>query len=219
MINWSDVDPRYRSQYYAWLTQEHQVRRMGIPGFLQGRRYSAIKASRDILNIYEVTGLEALTGPEYTFQTSNPTELARQAGKWVSNAVRGLAHVKLSLGRGTGGFVMTLRFDAQPGREAQLEAHLRDALTEIIADAAVASAHLFVTDETTSSVVTPERRDRPTAVPRWIVMIEGISAEALERHREPGLTDATLDQKGARGPYVTDIYQLQAMVQKQEFEQ
>jgi len=41
---WHDLDPVAREQFYAWHGEEHMPERVGIPGFLRGRRYVATRA-------------------------------------------------------------------------------------------------------------------------------------------------------------------------------
>ena len=41
---WHDIAPEGREDFYAWHGEEHMPERVGIPGFLRGRRYVAIEA-------------------------------------------------------------------------------------------------------------------------------------------------------------------------------
>ena len=54
MVNWSNVAPEHRPAYYEWHSREHMVGRVSIPGFQRGRRFIAVRASRDLLVLYEV---------------------------------------------------------------------------------------------------------------------------------------------------------------------
>jgi hypothetical protein len=55
-----------------------------------------------------------------------------------------------------------------------------------------------------------ERQGRPTAVPRWIVIVEGVSLEAVEAVCDTRL--GSLAQHGCAGSIERDTYQLQIMV-------
>lgn len=57
-----------------------------------------------------------------------------------------------------------------------------------------------------------ERQGRPTTVPRWIVIVEGVPLEALESVRNVDLR--SLAQHGCAGPVERDTYRLQIMVTK-----
>ncbi len=69
--------------------------------------------------------------------------------------------MKLSLGIGQGGWMLTLRFGAAEGREAELEKHLRHAalppLTDIVQ---VVGVHLAIADQAGSDIETAEKRGR-----------------------------------------------------------
>src|ERR671918_2267505 len=121
MGNWSDVAPEHRHAYYEWHSREHMVGRVSIPGFKRGRRYIAAKASRDFLVCYEVEEIGVLTSKAYLDKANAPSELTRRTTPFVRNSSRALARVKHTLGIGTGGCALTLRFDAAPGEEARPE--------------------------------------------------------------------------------------------------
>src|SRR5215210_7440031 len=121
MVNWTDVAPAHRHAYYEWHSREHMVGRVALPGFHRGRRYIAAQASRDFLICYEVESIAVLSSQAYLAKANAPSELTRRTTAFVTNSCRALAAVRASLGIGTGGCALTLRFDAQRGREADLE--------------------------------------------------------------------------------------------------
>ena len=63
---WHAVPPETRSDYYEWHNREHMAERVGIPGFLRGRRYVALHGQPEFFTLYEAQSLDALTGPDYT---------------------------------------------------------------------------------------------------------------------------------------------------------
>jgi hypothetical protein len=115
--------------------------------------------------------------------------------------------VKLSLGIGHGGCMLTLRFGAEAGREAELQKHLTQVamppLTDIVS---VVGVHLCVADRAASDIRTTERGDRKVDIPNWLVMIEGATAEATDEacnrllEGNPGAHGAT--SKMERGLYM-----------------
>jgi len=211
MVNWSDVAPAHRHAYYEWHSREHMVGRVAIPGFIRGRRYIAARASRDFFVWYEVANVRVLTSKAYLDKANAPSDLTRRTTPFIKNASRALAAVRHTQGMGTGGCVLTLRFDVQPGAEAQLEQHIvTDALPPIVDIAEIAGAHLCVADVAASSVVPVERQGRPTAVPRWIVIIEGVSLKAVNSAFAEHLSE--LGRHGCAGRIQRDTYQLQIMV-------
>lgn len=211
MINWSDVAPEHRPAYYEWHSREHMVGRVALPGFIRGRRYIAHEASRDFLVCYEVDDLGVLTSKAYLDKANAPSELTRRTTPFVKNASRALAAVRHTLGIGTGGCALTLRFDVAPGEEARLERHLvTEALPPLGQLAEITGAHFLVADLAASSIVPVERQGRPTTVPRWIVVLEGVTIEAVNAACDAHLSD--LARHGCAGPIQRDTYRLQIMV-------
>ncbi len=215
MINWSDVSVGDRPAYYAWHNREHMPGAVRLNGFLRGRRYLAARARRDILVFYEIDDLSVLVGEEYMTKVNNPSLLTQRTTKLIRNSTRGLTRVKCSLGAGIGGHALTLRFDPRDGGEDQLGRYLTDeALPRIAERIDIMGAHLCVTDKPVSSVVTVERRGRPTQVPNWIVIIEGISLEAVDSACDAHLAEESLHQHGCAGAVERDTYSLQLVLPK-----
>lgn len=212
MVNWSDVAPEHRHAYYEWHCREHMVGRVALPGFVRGRRYIAAKASRDFLVCYEVGDIGVLTSKAYLDKANAPSELTRRTTPFVKNSSRALARVKHTLGVGTGGCALTLRFDAAPGEEARLERHLATQLAAVVGIPEITGAHLCVADLEASTIVPVERQGRPTTVPRWIVIVEGVTLEAVNAACDVHL-DA-LARNGCAGEIVRDTYALQILVTK-----
>jgi hypothetical protein len=79
--------------------------------------------------------------------------------------------------------MLTLRFDVQAPAHEEVVRLLRQQLLPPIVDLrGVAGVHLCRADEAGSALDTVEKsaRDSATQVPHWIVLIEGISARAVE---------------------------------------
>ena len=210
MINWSDVAAENRPAYYEWHNREHMPGAVALNGFLRGRRYLAARAERSFLMLYEIADISVLVGEEYMTKVENPSTLTRRTTPFIKNSIRGLTRVKCSLGNAIGGHALTLRFDPRDGGEDKLEHYLIDeALPRIAERADIVGAHLCVTDKPVSSVVTTERRGRPTIVPNWVVILEGISLEAVDNACDAELGEKLLHQHGCAGPVERDTYSLQ----------
>ena len=210
MINWNNVAPEHRAAYDAWHCGEHMVGRLTIPGFLRGRRYIAVDARRNFLTLYEVVDLEVLTGADYLAKANSPSPLTLRTTPVVRDSIRGLSRVRASLGPGTGGFALTLRFDPQPGGDDALEHYLaQQALPQIAQRADIVGAHLIVADKTASAMTPVERQGRPTEIPNWIVLIEGLTLAAVNNAGAAALTDALLVANGCATSIERDTYALQ----------
>lgn len=213
MMNWSDVAPEHHAAYYAWHNREHMITAVALPGFRRGRRFIALDADRTFFNLYEVDELAVLASPDYMARTSRPSELTRSTTQHVRNAIRGLAHVRYTRGAALGGVMLTLRLGPAAGRAAELEAFLAGtALPAALADSpAVLAAHLCIVDPAASSVMTPERKGRPTAIPEWAVCVEGVTRAALERAADAHLSESALRRHGAGDGGVRGVYAFEMM--------
>ena len=213
MINWSDVAVQDRPAYYDWHSREHMVGRVGIPGFLRGRRFMAERAGRDFLVLYEVDDLSVLVGAHYMAKANDPSPLTRQTTKVITNSIRALARVELSLGFGQGGYMLTLRFDPKNGAENELNRYLKqEALPRVANMPEIVAAHFCVADKPASTLTPVERQGRPTVVPNWIAMIEGVSLEALERACDAELSQDALLAHGCADTVERDTYRQQIAV-------
>jgi len=210
---WQDAPPEARAEYFEWHSREHMPERVGIPGFLRGRRYCALKGQPEFFTLYEAESLDVLTGPDYTGRLNNPTPWTRRVAPQLKNNVRSLCNVVLSLGSGAGGLVMTWRYDVAHGREAEHRSVAEERLRALAARPGVVGAHLCIADTAASSVQTAEKRARPTKAltPGWVLIVEGArEREALESACAELLPPATLEQAGAL-ELGAGVYQLQFM--------
>ena len=198
---WHDVPPATRADYFEWHNREHMAERVGIPGFLRGRRYTALRGQPEFFTLYEAKSLEALTGPDYTARLNQPTPWTRRVAPQLHGNVRSLCRVALSLGAGQGGLLMTLRYDVAPGHETAHRALLESGLRALAGRPGIVGAHLCLGDTAASSVQTEEKKSRPTQAltPNWVVLVEGGGErQALEDSCAELLPAALLIDAGAQ---------------------
>jgi hypothetical protein len=206
---WNDVAPEGLAEFYEWHHREHMPERVGIPGFLRGRRYVAARGAPEFFTLYEATGTDVLAGPHYLERLNNPTPLTRHViPKYFQNMVRGVCNVRLSIGVGEGGWLMALRFAAEAGREDALSGYLVGALTSTHEMPTILGAHLCVADARASTIETLERKSHGAAVPEWLVMIEGATAAGADAACDR-LLAGDLTQHGAKPEMQRGLYQLQ----------
>jgi hypothetical protein len=217
LINWSNVPEEARSRYLAWHDREHMEGRLRLPGFRRGRRLWATSADRDVLNLYEVDDVSALTGPAYSAKSGSPSPVYRDIGKTITEAIRAISHVRYSRGTALGGWMMTIRWDALGQPDVPTQA-LTGLLDRCLALDGILGVHVCVTDRPSSEVVTADRQGRPTAVPGWAILIEATMPLALEQCRATVLDDDALFAAGCPGPFRVGTYALQLVMTKQDIE-
>jgi len=208
---WHGIRPEGRAEFYEWHNREHMPERVGIPGFLRGRRYIAHEGAPEFFTLYETATPEVLAGADYLARLNAPTEWTRRATLHFTDASRSLCRVVLSLGPGAGGWLMIWRYDVAPGREDEQRALLEPVLKEIAQAQGVVGAHLCIADASASAIQTEEKKGRPkNAVPGWVVMAEGgAEPDALHAACRRLATPAFFTEAGALAGVQRGLYQLQ----------
>ena len=206
---WHDIVPEGKAEFYAWHTREHMPERLNVAGFLRGRRYLAEDGTPEYFNLYEVQTAEVLTSAEYVARLNNPTPWTQRALPHFRNVSRSLCRLGGSLGRGQGGVMQTVSFDAAPETDDALRRFLADqALPTIFDRPGVVGVHFGVADRSGSEIVTAERKARGgfTRVPGWVVLLEAVSVSAAV---DAGRELAELEARGVQGPIERATYRLE----------
>ncbi len=179
---WHDLLPEAKDDFYEWHNREHMPERVSIPGFRRGRRYVAISGVPEFFNLYEADTPEVLGGKDYLDRLNAPTQWTERVVPSFRNVARSICRVAFTSGVGSGGVILTIRFDVDAANRASaLEALTTRALPPLALRRGIAGVHLCLADEMISNVETAEKNARAdtTLVPNWIVLIEGIGADAL----------------------------------------
>ena len=140
---WNDVDPARDAEYNCWHTFEHVPERVGIKGFLAGRRYIARERADDrYFTLYELGQLGALSGPDYADVVDQPTEWSRSMRASFRNFQRSPCTTLLTLGTGVAGGVATFRIGVRDAQDAPDLSVVRSALDACLETSGIASIHL-----------------------------------------------------------------------------
>jgi hypothetical protein len=212
---WHNVPPEARGDYFEWHNREHMPERVGIPGFLRGRRYAALHGDPEFCTLYEAASLQVLTGPDYMARLESPTAWTRRVAARLRGNVRSLCRVALSLGAGQGGVMMSWRYDVAPGKEQAHRALVEAQLRLLAERPQIVGAHLCLGDAAASSVQTAEKKTRPgkALTPNWVLMVEGGGeSHALEDACSELLPAALLIDAGALD-LASGLYRLQFQAQ------
>jgi hypothetical protein len=207
---WHDLLPEAKNDFYEWHNREHMPERLGIPGFKRGRRYIAVRGAPEYFNLYEADSPDVLRGPDYLQRLNAPTPWTRQVVTSFRAVARGICRVLYSAGVGQGGVMLTLRFSVGSDAQEAVARLLREQLLPAAVDRpGVAGVHLCRADVEGSRIETVERKARAgeTAIPDWIVMIEGNDADTVEGAVQP--VRAALEALPGVGGLDQAVYALQ----------
>jgi hypothetical protein len=196
---WYDLKPDNVDQFQRWHTQEHMPERLGVPGFLRGRRYMNWEQSQHVyFTIYEIAHIEVFRSPSYLARLNAPTEWSNRVQPCIMNFLRGPCENVLSLGSGTGGGIATARIRIADAQSALTRSKLSAAALSLFGASGITSVHLTRHELAWSELATSETALRPQsaqAVFDYILMLESIDLKTLQN--ETLRVDQVLKDAGA----------------------
>jgi hypothetical protein len=211
---WNGIRDDLREDFMEWHPREHMVERLSIPGFLRGRRCIALDGGTEFLTIYELRNPEVLLTDGYRERLSHPTDWSASTLPGFTDNTRGACRVLFSEGYAMGGFVLTLRLEAQPGRDAQLVEALRgEAMPHLLTLPRITGAHLIRNDVALTGGNAGKQRGRVIMLPDLVVLIEASNPDAARKAGETFLPDARVASWGAAPGTVRAVYQLEYSIQ------
>jgi hypothetical protein len=214
---WHTIAPDAEADYWRWHDREHIPERVGVPGFLRGRRYRGLERSLDYLDFYEVEDHETLRSAPYLARLNDPTPWTRRMVSHFRDTLRVGYRVARSAGRGQGGVLLTVRLRSA-GSGADPPAALAPASLAAIHDlTGVVSVHLLDATPEVTSIATEEKRlrgpgDRDrNAIDPWCLLVEADDASVLGELRAGLLA---FDRLRAAGTEIaaSEAYQLQISI-------
>jgi len=153
---WNACAPGREVDFEEWYQHEHFYERIGVPGFLTGRRYEAVRGTPPYFCIYLTQSPAVLKSPAYLERLNNPTPQTR---KIMSGPFRDMVRTVCSraarYGAMRGCVAVTARFTKPPAMSA-LEAVAK----EHAADKAVACAEVWTAESRADFPVSEEERLR-----------------------------------------------------------
>ena len=179
---WHGLQAGCLPEFERYHTIEHMPERLGIPGFLRGRRYMGESAGElSCFTLYEATHVEVFRSPQYLARLNAPTDWTRRIQPSMKDFLRGACDVECSLGAGVGSAVRTYRMRAEPG----VSLHLASAAAlggRLMMLEGVCGAHVLRHRTDVASAPTGETNLRPSASTEQfdaLLVIEAIDAHYL----------------------------------------
>ena len=140
---WNDRATERETDYENWYQNEHLPDRLGVPGFIRGRRYQAIEATPEFFTWYEVESPSVLRSKAYKTRLANPTPWTQKImTKTFLNASRTVCRREVIAGEVFGSVAVVARFDS--GIDEKL---ISNVLAKIDNPTALARAEQWVRDE------------------------------------------------------------------------
>ena len=194
---WKNYTGDDEDAFNEWYIREHVPERVGIPGFLRGRRYEAVSGSRKYAAFYETVDADVLVSDTYMHFTRAPDDNTKHFISQFGDGVRSVMDITGSAGAGAGAAASFLAFSVAEGREAALKDWAVGTLLPDLAKApGVVGAHLLATNR---DILTTSQREhlRPDdTVFDWVLMVEATRPEELDAVRDTLLAPSALAEHG-----------------------
>lgn len=94
----TDIEAHNLDEFRAWHDTEHLPERVGLKGFLRGRRYVNTGTGPKFLILYDIINTEIFSGEAYLARLNNPTPWSRRCLTFFRNTNRSLFEISDSLG-------------------------------------------------------------------------------------------------------------------------
>ncbi len=184
MAIWHDIESSDEAEYSDWHTRQHMPERLGVPGFLVGRR--AVDWSlqhQRWFTLYETRTLEVLGSDDYRARLNNPTHWSNRTQPAFRNLARSACILSASTGRGIGGAMATIRLDMSEDALTGFEAAADILAHKIVCLKGICAAHLGVAAPQITRVKTRESELRAATgedVFDAVVLVDGVGRRELK---------------------------------------
>jgi hypothetical protein len=194
-----DVVEEAIAEHDDWHTHEHLPERLGIPGFLRGTRWVALRGKPRYFVLYEVAEVATLASAPYLERLNNPSKWTTKMMPHYRGMTRGFCSVTGSFGFGTGNVSHLVRFKPDAGNESSLRSWLiKDALPGLPSRPGIGSVHLL--EGARTPAMTNEQRIRGAdAGVDWALIVTAYRQEALDDLMQGPLGKVALEKQGATG--------------------
>jgi hypothetical protein len=144
------------ADFEEWFQHEHLAERLGVPGFLLGRRHEAVSGVPRYFNFYLTQATDVLKSKAYLERLDHPTPMTRMIMSEVfKDMIRTVCHRTFRLGAMRGAATITVRFDERPDERA-----LQTTIETVMQDKAIACGEIWSAASARDFPVSEEERLR-----------------------------------------------------------
>ena len=118
---WHDVGEAIGDEYEQWYFGEHLPERVGVPGFVAGRRYEAVSGAPKFLTYYEGIGPDVFVSKPYMDRLNDPTQLTTRVLQHFRNTNRTICRRIWEAGDLRGAWGVAVRVDRGGGEAMEGE--------------------------------------------------------------------------------------------------
>jgi hypothetical protein len=189
---WCDIDPEHDAEFNDWYTHQHLPERVGIPGFLRGRRWSVPKGAAyqkggQYFTLYEIETLQTLVSAPYMERLNAPTDWTKRTVPWFRNSNRTACKITATQGQGIGGYAATVEFGPSGHAAEALRSWITlSAMPKVLEHHEVVGIHLCEADESvtrakdqTAEGAVAGSRGARAPLARSFLLVESIDGQGL----------------------------------------
>ncbi len=215
---WNGMKDGTEDEFVRWHVREHIPERVGLPGFLRGRRYVAIDGKPKYFNFYETADVGVLSSDTYRARLNAPTDWTRRVVADFIDTSRTACDVAASFGIGEGAFVDAIRLSTATDANTFKSAITGNILKATAEALGIVGAHLLQGEKSATGGDTAEKKLRgaPDQVADWVVLIEGLERDNIEAIRRGVASNDAFISAGATSPIERGLYRLQYALTKTE---
>lgn len=175
---WNDISPEIEDFYERWYMSEHFPERLGVPGFLRGRRYEAIDADRRYFTFYELVHADVLFSGAYLARLNAPTAWTETVMRSWGPMFRTVCERTRRKGEAVGGYAAVARIEAA----AELPVDLADRLMAELADPGVVAVDCWKATPRQNDMTTEaSRRPSQDRFVSGAVVVEATRRQSMEK--------------------------------------
>ena len=185
---WHDIKAEGEPEYNLWHTREHMPERLGVPGFERGRRWVDWNLGKHrYFTLYEARTIDVFGSEPYRARLNAPSAWSNRVQPNFTHFVRSACRTVVSVGKGIGGAIATVRVNLAPDTGKAVFAAKSHALAcEILPLDGVTSVHIGLAVPEITRVQTREsdlRKLTGEDVFDAVMMVDGTGRRELERVR------------------------------------
>lgn len=197
---WHDVAPGQGATVREWYGREHHFERLGIPGFLEARRFERVSGTgAEFFGCYQVAAPYVLHSVAYRARVDAPSAWTREAMGYFRNMSRTVCTITACAGRAQGGHLAVL---AAAGGELADPSATCERLLQL---PGVLQVTALAAECKTTTVLSTEQalRGGPDAQVAWALLLDADSLDAAEHALQSAQEDT-----GCRHPVQLAVYRL-----------
>jgi len=208
---WNDITEKGEAEFVRWHIQEHIPERVGLRGFLRGRRYLAQQAYPKYFNFYETETAQVLESPEYRDRLNAPTPWTQAVVKEFRNTSRTICEVVMSQGLGEGAWIETIQISGVKDPESFSGGVAAGLAQDIARSEGIVGVHFVKGVDVQANIPTAESELRNQADTKceWILLIEAAEVTFLQALRMGASADTALRGLSPGVTVERGIYRLQ----------